>query len=37
MIGMAGFDMAPQAVRKQIASAIHVVIQLIRGRMAGVA
>jgi pilus assembly protein CpaF len=27
MIGMAGFELAPRAVRQQIASAIHVVIQ----------
>jgi pilus assembly protein CpaF len=31
MIGMAGFEMAPRTVRQQIASAIHVVIQLTRG------
>jgi pilus assembly protein CpaF len=31
MIGMAGFDMAPRTIRAQIASAIHVVIQLTRG------
>src|SRR5262249_18332057 len=31
MIGMAGFEMAPRAVRQQIASAIHVVLQLQRG------
>jgi pilus assembly protein CpaF len=31
MIGMAGFDMAPRTIRQQIASAIHVVIQLTRG------
>jgi pilus assembly protein CpaF len=31
MIGMAGFDMAPRAMRAQIASAIHVVLQLARG------
>jgi pilus assembly protein CpaF len=28
---MAGFEMAPRTVRQQIASAIHVVIQLTRG------
>jgi pilus assembly protein CpaF len=31
MIGMAGFDMAPHSIRSQIASAIHIVIQLARG------
>ena len=31
MIGMAEIDMAPRAVRSQVASAIHVVIQLTRG------
>ena len=31
MISMAGFDLAPYSVRSQIASAIHVVIQLARG------
>jgi pilus assembly protein CpaF len=31
MIGMAGFEMSPHTVRQQIASAIHVVIQLTRG------
>jgi len=31
MIGMAGLEMAPRMVRSQIASAIHVVIQLVRG------
>ena len=31
MIGMAGFEMSPQTVRKQISSAIHIVIQLMRG------
>ncbi|GGF14319.1 type II/IV secretion system-related protein [Aliidongia dinghuensis] len=31
MIGMAGFDMAPRTVRQQIASAIHIVLQLTRG------
>jgi pilus assembly protein CpaF len=31
MIGMAGFEMNPRTVRQQIASAIHVVIQLTRG------
>ena len=31
MIGMAGLDMAPRTIRSQIASAIHVVIQLTRG------
>jgi pilus assembly protein CpaF len=30
MIGMAGFDMSPRTVRQQIASAIHVVLQLTR-------
>ena len=30
MIGMAGFDMAPRSIRNQIASAIHVVLQLAR-------
>jgi pilus assembly protein CpaF len=31
MIGMAGMDMAPRSIRAQIASAIHVVVQLARG------
>jgi len=31
MISMAGFEMAPHSIRSQIASAIHVVIQLARG------
>jgi pilus assembly protein CpaF len=31
MISMAGFDLAPYSIRSQIASAIHVVIQLARG------
>jgi pilus assembly protein CpaF len=31
MISMAGFEMAPHSIRTQIASAIHVVIQLARG------
>jgi pilus assembly protein CpaF len=31
MIGMAGFDMSPRTIRQQIASAIHVVLQLTRG------
>jgi pilus assembly protein CpaF len=31
MISMAGFEMAPHSIRAQIASAIHVVIQLARG------
>jgi pilus assembly protein CpaF len=31
MVGMAGFEMSPRSVRAQIASAIHVVIQLSRG------
>ena len=31
MIGMAGLDMSPRTIRTQIASAIHVVIQLSRG------
>src|SRR5437667_1542585 len=31
MVGMAGFEMSPRSVRAQIASAIHVVIQLARG------
>jgi pilus assembly protein CpaF len=31
MIGMAGMDMAPRSIRSQIASAIHVVVQLARG------
>jgi pilus assembly protein CpaF len=31
MIGMAGMDMAPRSIRNQIASAIHVVIQIARG------
>jgi pilus assembly protein CpaF len=31
MIGMAGLDMAPRSIRSQIASAIHVVVQLARG------
>ena len=31
MVGMAGFEMSPRSVRSQIASAIHVVIQLSRG------
>ena len=29
--GMAGLDMAPRSIRSQIASAIHVVVQLARG------
>jgi pilus assembly protein CpaF len=31
MVGMAGFEMSPRVVRAQIASAIHVVVQLGRG------
>jgi pilus assembly protein CpaF len=31
MIGMAGLDMAPRTIRQQIASAIHIVLQLTRG------
>jgi pilus assembly protein CpaF len=31
MIGMAGIDMSPRTIRTQIASAIHVVVQLTRG------
>jgi pilus assembly protein CpaF len=31
MVGMAGFEISPRSVRTQIASAIHVVIQLSRG------
>ncbi|HEV2550073.1 MAG TPA: CpaF family protein [Stellaceae bacterium] len=31
MIGMAGMEMAPRSIRNQIASAIHVVVQLARG------
>jgi len=31
MIGMAGFEMSPRTIRQQIASAIHVVLQLTRG------
>jgi pilus assembly protein CpaF len=31
MIGTAGLDMAPRTIRQQIASAIHVVLQLTRG------
>src|SRR5262249_43403386 len=31
MIGMAGMDMAPRSIRNQIATAIHVVIQIARG------
>jgi pilus assembly protein CpaF len=31
MIGMAGFEMSPRTTRQQIASAIHVVLQLTRG------
>jgi pilus assembly protein CpaF len=30
MIGMAGFEMSPHTIRQQIASAIHVVVQLTR-------
>jgi pilus assembly protein CpaF len=32
MVGMAGFNMSPKAVRQQIASAIHLVIQIARMR-----
>jgi pilus assembly protein CpaF len=31
MVSMAGFELSPRTIRQQIASAIHVVIQLTRG------